>query len=83
MGYVHIGDPGGNSLEADTATCCHCNAVWVLRASDPAKGNLGGWCRNCMDAVCPRCAGLDCTPFLKRIERYEARNRFLSDVEAG
>ena len=81
MGYLHIDDPGGSNLESDTVTCCHCNGVWSMRSTDPSKANLGGWCRNCMQPVCPKCAGRDCIPFLEKIERYESRNRFLSQVE--
>lgn len=62
-------------LEYDTATCCHCNRVWVPRDSP------GGFCMRCMKMTCEQCAAQPaCTPLLQQLERAEARSRFLASV---
>jgi hypothetical protein len=34
---------------------------------------VGDFCRSCMKMICAACAGKGCTPFLKKLDRYEAR----------
>jgi hypothetical protein len=81
QGYACITDPDG-VREADTFTCFHCNCITHVRAkADPAE--LGGLCKCCMKLVCPKCVGKPCVPFLKKIEREEARYHARRSYEAG
>lgn len=75
-GYMVIVDPAMPApVEFDTITCAHCNRV-VRVKKDP-----GGFCRVCMRALCGPCADLGkCTPFEKKLEAWEARDRFLRSV---
>lgn len=71
QGYACISSPDGIS-EVDTFTCFHCqHVVHVKPKMDPAE--MGGLCKQCMKLVCPHCVGKGCTPFLKKLERMEAR----------
>ena len=79
-GYATITGPGGVSEESDTATCAHCNAVWVVRSTNKQKEELGGWCRMCSRPVCPLCADKGCSPFLEKLARVEARDRMLRSI---
>lgn len=75
-GYGVLFGPNGVQHEVDTFTCAHCNKVVVVKPKcDPA--DLGGNCRLCMKLVCPRCVDLGCTPFEKKLEQWEARDRAL------
>lgn len=73
------------SFEYETQTCGHCNRVYCIKSNDPkATPDLGGHCRICDHSVCGNCADHGgCTPFLKRLEQQEARNRFLQAVSDG
>lgn len=63
---------GETPREADTITCAHCNRVHII-----TKEDAGGFCRQCMKALCGPCADLGrCTPFEKKLEQAEARDRF-------
>lgn len=75
-GYAYLFNEIGAVKEWDTFTCCHCNTVVRVKPKcDPA--DLGGQCRLCDKPVCPRCVGKGCTPFEKRLEIVEARDRAL------
>lgn len=65
---------GEGAFEADTFTCVHCNRVVHVRPR-ASPDEFGSMCRNCMKMICPRCADGPCTPFLKRLEMIEARDR--------
>lgn len=65
-GYATISGPEGIQ-EIDTFTCFHCNSIVHV------KGDPGGFCRHCMKLICPKCVGQGCTPFLKKLERWENR----------
>ncbi len=75
QGYLVIVDPyAAKPLEHDTFTCHHCNVVVVVELkADPDK--LGGFCRLCMKQICPTCLNGNCTPFEKKLEAIEARDR--------
>lgn len=74
-GYACIAEPTG-TREASTFTCYHCNKVVHVKAkSNP--DDFGSMCRLCMKMVCPTCANLGCTPFEKKIEALEKRDRAL------
>ena len=71
QGYACISGPDGVA-EADTFSCFHCQRVTHVKAGcDPA--DLGGLCKVCMRLICKHCLGKRCLPFIKAIEREEAR----------
>lgn len=72
-----------STLESDTFTCKHCNQiVFVKPKEDPA--NVGGMCKQCMGLICPKCASkMTCTPFELKLEKAEARSRFLRSAGLG
>lgn len=73
-GYAYIFDESGIRKERDTATCFHCNRVVHIRPKmDPA--DMGGLCKLCMKFICPKCVGFGCTPFEKKLEAWESRDR--------
>lgn len=71
-GYATITSEEGVK-ECSTFTCSHCSRIVHV----PVRANpdaLGGWCRMCMKAICPKCVATGkCDPFLKKLEREEAR----------
>lgn len=75
-GYAYTFDTDGVRQEADTFTCAHCNRVVIVRPKCNPD-DLGGNCRLCMKMVCPKCVDLGCTPFEKKLEKWEARDRAL------
>lgn len=76
QGYATISHPDGQVKEIDTFTCCHCNeVVFVRERCDPIE--LGGFCTLCMKHTCPKCSTQSCTPFEKRLEEMERRDRLL------
>lgn len=60
-------------FEADTFTCCHCNAVRHVKPK-VSMDEFGSMCRNCMKMVCPDCANGPCVPFMKKLEEAEKRD---------
>lgn len=73
-GYLFSFDVDGIRQETDTFTCAHCNKMVIVKPKcDP--DDLGGMCRLCMKMVCPTCVDLGCTPFEKRLEAIEKRDR--------
>lgn len=77
QGYAITTEPGKADVEEDTFTCVHCNSiVFVKPRQDPAEA--GGFCRMCMKPICVACADLgSCTPFEKKLEALESRDRFI------
>ena len=63
--------------EIDTYLCEHCNrVVHVPARADPST--MGGFCRQCMGLICPKCVDKrTCTPWEKKMEKAEARQRLL------
>lgn len=90
-GYSVITEPGKRSLEHDTFTCAHCNAITFTSPGfgKPLQVAIVGWkgdvrmqdagfCRLCYRHICPRCeAKKECTPLMKKIEEEEAIARKL------
>lgn len=76
-GYATIVAPDRPVVEFDTQTCAHCNHVYVVRSSDPTQVvDIGGGCRVCQHAICGQCADRGgCTPFERKLDEYEARQR--------
>ena len=60
----------------DTMTCNHCNRLIHVKARNRPE-DIGGLCKQCMRPICPFCLDLGCTPFEKKLERWEARGRAL------
>lgn len=84
---------GVTNHEGDSITCGHCNVVVLVKPGfgptvylypqmdGTVKEEAGAFCRVCMKPVCLRChAKGHCTPLMRRIERMEARSRFLAQV---
>ena len=63
--------------EQDSFTCHHCQRV-VLVAPRQKGEDIGGMCKVCMGLICPVCVGEGrCETWEKKMERQEARERFL------
>jgi hypothetical protein len=81
QGYATIVDPDKATVERDTVTCAHCNRIVVVQPrQDPAE--LGGVCRLCSSTtpayICPACVTVgSCTPFERRLEAAEKRDRLM------
>lgn len=63
---------GAGTFEADTFSCCHCNRI--VHVPPKSQGDEY-FCRNCMARICSPCADHPCTPFMKKIEAMEERDR--------
>jgi hypothetical protein len=76
---VLVSDVHGQT-ETRTFTCVHCNAiVEVPHKAPPDK--CGGFCGRCFAPICTTCAMKGrCTPFERRIEQAEARDRSLRSM---
>jgi hypothetical protein len=94
-GYALVVEPGVPTREWDTVTCSHCqrvvftkpgsaSTVYLLpKAGQPGqfREEPGAFCRVCMKPVCLACDRHGgCTPWERRMERMEARDRFLRAV---
>lgn len=80
QGYALIIDPIEGTKECDTFTCAHCQrVVHVNPKAHPDE--FGSMCRNCMAMVCRECASKPCSPFLKEIEKAEAKAAALRSYE--
>lgn len=79
-GYAVWSYDDGRVVETDSFTCGHDQrVVFVPAGADPAS--LGGFCKQCMRLICPRCvAAGTCTPFEQALDRMEARGRFLQSA---
>jgi len=74
-GYATWTGEGGLQKEQDTFTCVHCNSIVFVQPFQAAS-DAGGWCMNCSKPICATCADDGrCTPFLRKIEEIEARDR--------
>lgn len=64
-------------VEMDTFRCGHCGAIRHVRARERPE-DIGGLCRQCMKAICPRCLQSGrCDPLEKKLDCAEARDRAL------
>ncbi len=67
--------------EFDTVSCTHCNKAFIVRSSDPNnKAVKGGWCGKCHAPTCPDCMKKECTPFLVKLKKMEARDRLMKEL---
>lgn len=81
-GYGVLTQPGERTIEEDTFTCVHCNAVQAM-APYFQPSESGGWCRQCNGPVCNACAGKPCRPFekwLDEVEKKAQRERFVTSI---
>lgn len=78
--YGVIFSPDAPLQEQDSFTCYHCNTVHVVKPGQKGE-DIGGLCKCCMQLICSACVdrGL-CDPFEKKLERTEAKDRFLRQV---
>jgi hypothetical protein len=67
--------------EQHTITCCHCNAIFVIKVG---SGTERGYCFMCNAPTCGkrRCSE-ECVPFMKRIEETENRARLRATIQWG
>ncbi len=92
QGYLTIVG-AGPQVERDTVTCGHCQQIIAVKPRSAAtvylvrdaqgreKEEPGACCRVCMRAVCLTChAHGRCTPWEKRLEKAERRQRLLRAV---
>ena len=79
-GYLVGHGPSGEITERSTFSCAHCNRIVIVKPKcDPA--DLGGLCKQCMKLICPGCHDRgNCDPLEKKLERAEARDRFLRSL---
>ena len=84
QGYAVLTDPGAARLneERDTFTCAHCRRVVHVRPMCNPE-DMGGRCLQCEDGhgrglICKGCVGKPCTPFMRALEKQEARERLWS-----
>ena len=63
--------------EFDTLACGHCNRIVHVQARQRPE-DIGGFCRQCMRAICPQCTDHGgCDPLEKKLARWEERERTL------
>lgn len=77
-GYMIITDPAG-VFEADTLQCVHCNCHYVVR---PGSGKRRGWCTLCAGTTCGAAPCISCTPFEKRLDAFERRERLMNSLRS-
>jgi hypothetical protein len=69
MGFFLDDGPYGEKI-TETITCCHCQKIEVKDLKSQAM------CHHCWKPVCAGChAHGRCTPFEKRLDRFEKRVR--------
>jgi hypothetical protein len=79
QGAILVSDPDLGNTETRTFTCIHCNAVVPV-----PFGSETILCRMCFAPICLACAKLNtCTPFEKKLDQMEARDRLRRAVETG
>lgn len=84
QGYAQIIDPAlASPVEFDTVTCIHCGQigmtrspggkleVMVFRADGSHYMLEAGFCRSCMQVVCPKCSGKPCNNRFRRLDGEE------------
>lgn len=87
-----IGDPAHahGIAEHDTITCIHCGQVGMVKSSTTGKLEVmvfradgthylkeAGFCRSCMEPVCPKCDGRPCNNRHRRMELLESASALI------
>lgn len=86
-GFGHIvGDPAHSfgMAEHDLVNCVHCGGISMLKSSLTGKMEVMvmrrdgthymkecGYCRSCMEPICPKCDGKPCDNRFRRMEDQE------------
>lgn len=84
QGYGVTFHEDGSSSEEDSFTCCHCNMVCFVKPGHAVAADDGGFCRMCMRNICGPCADKgECTPFEKKLEQMESRDRLFKAATGG
>jgi len=71
--------------EFDTFTCSHCNSIAKMKPFHRPE-DTHGFCDKCCKLICPRCLnkakknGEKCDPWEEKMQRAEARYKFLVDA---
>lgn len=75
QGSLRLDDDKG-VVEHDTITCAHCNGIYIVphRHEETNRRPPAQFCFVCKDAICPRCIGKGCVPFMKRVDAAEKTN---------
>lgn len=81
-GYAIKVDPDFGTTERDSFTCAHCNSIVFVKPK-MSTAEMGGYCRLCMKPVCKNCADKSCTPFERKLEQMESRDRLMRTVFGG
>lgn len=79
-GFASYVDPDGRTRTYETFTCCHCNRAF--KTPPPGAAEMG-FCFRCDKRECVSCAkmlGGRCTPFERRLEQHEQRQRMLVSI---
>jgi len=85
-GYLIITDPDPQRSKGETAreeydtfTCAHCNTVHKVKPMAKTF-EAPGRCFQCDQLICQKCLGFGCTPFERKLEEMEARDRFRREL---
>ena len=80
QGHGTIFNAGQPSEEFDTMTCGHCQFISVIKPGQRPE-DCGGLCKQCMQLICSKCVDkMTCDPFLRKLERIEAHDRFIREA---
>lgn len=81
-----IGDPahGYGMAEHDLVNCVHCGGISMVKSSTTGKMEVMvfradgthymkecGYCRSCMEPICPKCDGKPCDNRFRRMDKQE------------
>lgn len=78
--YSVLTDPTLGTVEQDSFTCGHCQKIITVQPRQKGE-DIGGMCKVCMGLICPVCVDkMECVPWEKKMEKIEAKDRFLRSV---
>lgn len=93
-GYATITMPDAPMLECDTRTCGHCQRIVFVKPGTASTvylvshrdgsvtEEMGACCRVCMSAICLSCLDVGtCTPWERRMEQSESRDRLRRQID--
>jgi hypothetical protein len=84
LGYATIRWDDGRVIEMDAFLCGHCQKMTHVHPRQRPE-DLGGLCKVCMQLICAECQGNmekghGCMTWEAKMEKMEARDRFLRSV---
>lgn len=65
--------------ELHASTCAHCSRITTFPHRKKMQEHVDV-CRSCFRLICLECADKPCRPWIKEVERQEARARMLRDM---